>query len=529
MVRYGKDTLPADWGNDEQKDVTWGTRWCSAEDSEFIDCFIINVTAEFPCKMVVAPSAGGGECYALIYRFEDGRPVLIAETQTINADGSWDEQQFPLAAPLTLSPGTYAVAPRGPSIGIPYTMPHDPGLVWRYGYGDQYSGKPSELPESPPPRLIVNGIATIYLTDEEPTPLPLPLPPTPAAAMLIPTLQTRVSAMRGYGGFLDGLWTIKNYRFPRMQVYGSLNADGSLTPLANWNPAGGNEGGATWGVIEQFLADVAAWGGIPNLSLWIHNWEELADDYSWTLNVIPQTLLFQKLKQLMQKYGITEMILEPAWEWNGDSPVSDAQQRNAHIEPLPFAYGMAALRAARDTVGINCSLISHMLAIHGDAWYLPDQETWKRTYMMPWFVGMSYSDGVTTSLYLSDEDKKWTGDWFTYLDWVYEYVVGLQKMEVGWAPAVYLGTTEHNLKTNGIWNAPKEVYEYDFQKMVAAKLPLFGWWRPFEIETANEQVKTLAEAFQKSSITPEPLFPRIRNFISNFPRIDNALNKALEM
>jgi hypothetical protein len=207
----------------------------------------------------------------------------------------------------------------------------------------------------------------------------------------------------------------------------------------------------------------------------------------------------------MEKYGLTEMIMEPAWEFNHDDywGVSPAQQRSSTIGPYDYAYGMAALRLARDNVGIKCSLVSHILALHGDKWTDPNRETWKRTVVQPYFDGMKYADIVTVSLYL--DASGWQSSWNTnkgpqpttwqeYLAWIYTNVVGLQKGETGWAPALYVGTTEHNLDSGAV--ADTDVYAYDFNKFEMSGCSLFGWWIDFSSPSVRTFVNQQAQAMQ---------------------------------
>lgn len=332
----------------------------------------------------------------------------------------------------------------------------------------------------------------------------------PSSPRIIESLLTRKSCMRGYGGFLSGIFRADSYRFCRMQIYGTLNEDGTIIPNSNW-PIG-NEGGATWGTIEQFLVDCASMGVVPNLSFWLHNFEFHAEVYRDTGNYSGLTTFFQQLKSLMNQYGVKEMIMEPAWEFNGGYwPVSPAQQRNARIEPDLYAYGMEAIRTARDLANVNCSIVSHILALHGDKWFDPERETWKRTYAASWFAGMKYADVVTTSLYLKESEfdpANWNlvkgplpANWYEYLDWIYTYVVGLQKIETGWAPAKYVGFSEHNIVPE---QSDLEIYTHDFNLFDSSGCSLMGWWLPFTDENVHNKVEALAMQLQgKTAIDPK--------------------------
>lgn len=319
-------------------------------------------------------------------------------------------------------------------------------------------------------------------------------------AYTIPALRAlRKYCMRGYGGFPppagDGSWTTKSYRVMRIQLYSLLEPDGNLIPHSYW-PIG-SEGGGTWEVVEEALSVSKSQGGILNLSIWIDNIDQ-------DMNGIPKAsydawlAFFQKLKIFS---GQRQMIIEPCWEWNGHGPVSPAHMRDCHIEPEAYLEAMTKVRQARDTVGIKCSIVSHMLALHGDKWYDPERETWKRTYMIPWFNGMKKTDLVTVSLYLSSADF---GDfaaenWIDYLKAIYRDVVYLQKQETGWNPAVYVGTSEHNLNNGNV--SDKEVWRTDFKLAYIVGLRLFGFWMAeFPSKEILDYVNYLASKYQSISI-----------------------------
>jgi len=492
IVRYGKDTVPPDFGVDEKKGITWDVFWFGDESQLHVDAAIIEVDSGFTVKQIVVYNSSyeGVETRIAIYKQENGSWRKIYVTDAEETYGGWKWQLWRVNYPdgIPLSPGVYAIVIKAKdglgSVGVPVELTGE-AKCFRWGYREEYKGFPDILPD-PPNITMYEGVASVYLDGEE---APIPLQ-RPESAMVIPTLRNMRSCMRGYGGFPE-LWTTEEYRFVRMQVYGSLEEDGSITPKSNWDI--GNEGGATWEVIEQFLANVAVWNGIPNLSLWIHNFEDLADKYAYKEDYSAFVIFFTRLKELMERYGINEMILEPAWEFNQaepGEPVSPAQQRNGRIEPFYYKYGMAAIRRARDEVGINCSIVAHMIALHGDAWTDPNYETWKRTFCKPWFDGMAFADVVTVSLYLHDDDPKWTGDWLSYLDWIYEKVIGLQKGETGWLPAVYVGFSEHNLNDGEITDT--NAIDRDFHLFSLSGCTLMGWWLDFSLDEIRSYVNNKA-------------------------------------
>jgi len=557
-MRIGYDQLPPNFKDADYRDVTWGVIWCCAPPTTTMYLFELDIASDFQLKQAVPYVIGGrGATRVGVYKLNtvtNEYDYVDQSNQELPGDWFWQGFSFNYPDGITLTPGKYRFAVRPLALndiyGVPVFLdPANTGAVMTYLHQPN-TPFPDPLPVDPN-QWNWNGTAipSFYITDEE---APYPMPPRPTSTRIISTIKNKKSGMRGYGGFTGttwskgrDLWTTENYRIVRMQCYGEIGlGDAGESVILNrsyWLPP---DGECSWDVIETFLSDVAmlrqTYGqGVPCLSLWIHNFDE--DAIPYTERFFPgiaetymrgygdhatMVAFFQKLKGLMEKYNIPEMIFEPAWEFNHSDqwPVSPAQQRGSRILSPKYAYGMAAIRLARDEVRINASILSHILAVHGDMWYDPidpTRETWKRSYVKDWFIGMQFADIVTVSCYLKDTafsaDTPSTAprgtSWEQYLPWIYTYVLGLQKVETGWGPAEMVGTSEHNLNTDGT-GVPFSAFDLDFQLFAQSGLSVLGWWRPFSDASITQHVNSLARQLQEITTPVSPLSLLIRAALS---------------
>jgi len=491
-----------------------GTHWFGGENC--FDGCLISVTDEFICRKVVASVASGPGQFVIYARKSDSTFEKIGETELITPTTSWEWTEFPVKGDgIPMHAGMlYFVGalfkPDAEYFGINAKEAEpigDDKKTVRFGGGyDDGPYRVNMAPDTLPAlwNLEFGLWFSLYVTGEPYTPPPEP----PATPYIIPSLASgQKYCMRGYGGFPD-TWDTSSYKIVRVQFYSLLASDGTLIPHADSGEVG-SENGGTWEAVEEAIANIKSWGGIPNLCIWIDNVDQTIDGYDPPTQETWEAF-FLKLKNIMATYGVSEMLFEPPWEFNSHGPVSPSHMRDCYIEPTAYQDMMINIRRARDNVGISCSIISHMLGLHGDSWYEPDRETWKRTYMLPWFSGMSWADIITISLYLSDSFGFNATNWRDYLSAVYSKVVGLQKAENGWAPAVYMGTSEHNLNygelkvSETLAMTGEEVYDKDFQWADATGLQIFGWWLPFSDSETTEYVNNLAYQYQSGTLEPLP-------------------------
>jgi hypothetical protein len=199
----------------------------------------------------------------------------------------------------------------------------------------------------------------------------------------------------------------------------------------------------------------------------------------------------------MTAAGVTQMLFEPAWEWNGPGAVSPQSMRSAQIDPSNLTEVTSKVRYARDYVDVNCTILGHALAREGGTW-----EAHGRPMFEPYFDGMKYFDVVTVSLYeyVSDwPNFAGVSNWTQYLNALYTNVITPQKNETGWSPAVYMGTSEHNLENGAV--SDTSVWDLDFSLATANDLRIFGWWLSNYPSGILTYVNGLASVYQLTGVT----------------------------